>query len=279
MNSKIKSKLALNKRLILLLPYVLIAIFLIILPMILIVIQAFTKYDNFDNAQIIKERNTWVIIGRSLKIGVISAILCLIIGFPYAYLTATAKSKVLPIYAISLILSPMIIFTIAKIYAIRGFFLSIFDEDALNAEWFMILALTYLNLPYMVMPLYSVFRDMPKNIIEASSDLGYNRIRTLFRVVIPYSFKAILSGFSLIFLASATTFVISDKLLPNPAQLQTVGSLINQYSDASNVYELSAGSTLVLVVSAIFIGSYLAINYVPKLIIKLVAKGGKRVKV
>ncbi|VEU60613.1 polyamine (spermidine/putrescine) ABC transporter permease [Mycoplasmopsis bovigenitalium] len=279
MNTKFKSSLGFNKQLLLLLPYVFIAIFLIVLPMILIVVQAFTPRENFDTALLIKQFNTWVIIGRSLRIGVISSILCLLIGFPYAYFVATTKSKILQVYAMSLILSPMVIFTIAKIYAIRGFFLSIFDEDVLNSEWFMILALTYLNLPYMIMPLYSVFKDMPKNIIEASSDLGYNRFQTLFKVVIPYSFKAILSGLSLIFLASATTFVISDKLLPNPAQLQTVGSLINQYSDPSNAYELSTGSVLVLVVSAIFIGCYAMINFVPRLIIRLVAtKSRKGVK-
>lgn len=279
MNTKFKRSLGFNKQLLLLLPYVFIAIFLIVLPMILIVVQAFTPRENFDTALLIKQFNTWVIIGRSLRIGVISSILCLLIGFPYAYFVATTKSKILQVYAMSLILSPMVIFTIAKIYAIRGFFLSIFDEDVLNSEWFMILALTYLNLPYMIMPLYSVFKDMPKNIIEASSDLGYNRFQTLFKVVIPYSFKAILSGLSLIFLASATTFVISDKLLPNPAQLQTVGSLINQYSDPSNAYELSTGSVLVLVVSAIFIGCYAMINFVPRLIIRLAAtKSRKGVK-
>ncbi|QBF34440.1 ABC transporter permease [Mycoplasmopsis phocirhinis] len=270
MNSKFKAKLAWNNRLLLLLPYILIALFLVVLPIILIIIQAFTPRHNFDSAQLIKEFGTWKIIGRSLKIGVISAILCLLIGFPYAYFTATAKSKILPIYAMSLILSPMIIFTIAKIYAIRGFFLSVFNEDSLEAEWFMVLALTYLNLPYMIMPLYSVFKDMPKNIIEASTDLGFSRIQTLFKVVIPYSTKAILSGVSLIFLASATTFVISDKLLANPAQLQTVGSIINQYSNPSNVFELSSGSVLVIVVSALFIGCYAAINFVPRLIVKLV---------
>ncbi|MCS4536848.1 MULTISPECIES: ABC transporter permease [unclassified Mycoplasma] len=270
MNSKIKSKISWNNRLLLLLPYILLAIFLVILPIILIIIKALTPRHNFDSAQLIKEFGTWKIIGRSLKIGVISSILCLLIGFPYAYFIATTKNKILPIYAMSLILSPMIIFTIAKIYAIRGFFLSIFNEDSLEAEWFMILALTYLNLPYMIMPLYSVFKDMPKNIIEASHDLGYSKIQTLFRVVIPYSTKAILSGVSLIFLASATTFVISDKLLANPAQLQTVGSIINQYSNPSNVFELSSGSVLVIVVSALFIGCYAGINFIPRLIVKLV---------
>lgn len=277
MNSKIKNKLGLNKRLLLLLPYLFIAIFLIILPILLIVINALKPQDGFNASALLAEKGIWLIIWRSLKIGLISAILCLIIAFPYAYFIATTKSKYLAIYALSLILSPMIIFTIAKIYAIRGFFLSIFEQDSLNAEWFMVFGLTYLNLPYMIMPLYTVFKDMPKNILEASADLGYNKFQTLFKVVVPYSFKAILSGFSMIFLSSATTFVISAKLLPNGTQLQTIGAVINDYSSPSNKYELALGSTLVLVVSAIFIGCYGLINFVPRIIIRLKkTKGGKK---
>ncbi|WP_406617682.1 ABC transporter permease [Mycoplasmopsis lipophila] len=276
MNSKIKNKLGLNKRLLFLLPYALIAIFLIILPIILIIINALTPRGNFDSWQLIKQLTTWKIIWRSLKIGIISAIICLFIAFPYAYFISATKSKALKIYGLSFILTPMMIFTIAKIYAIRGFFLSVFEEESLNAEWFMILALTYLNLPYMIMPLYSVFKDMPKNIIEASQDLGYNSFQTLFRVVLPYGFKAILSGFGLIFLASATTFVISSKLLPNGSQLQMIGEIINDYANPSNQYDLSLGSTLVLVVSIIFIGTYSAIIFLPKLIIKLIKNRGEK---
>lgn len=270
MNSKIKNKLALNKRLTLLIPYIIIAIFLILLPIIMIIVHAFT-YSNND--ALLKDKTTWSIIGRSLRIGIASSIICLLLGFPYAYFIAMSKSKLLPIYGMSLILSPMIIFTIAKIYSIRGFFVTVVGEGLINSEWFMVLGLTYLNLPYMIMPLYSVFRDMPKNIIEASQDLGYNRFQTLFKVVIPYSAKAIVSGFGLIFLSSATTFVISDKLLPNGLQLQTIGSVINNYTNPANAYELSLGSTLVLVVSAIFIGCYALIHLIPRLIIKL-KRGG-----
>ncbi|UUD35459.1 ABC transporter permease [Mycoplasmopsis caviae] len=277
MNLRIKNKLALNKRLLLLLPYLLIAIFLIILPILLIVINALKPQEDFNAVALLTEVNIWLIIWRSLKIGLISAILCLLIAFPYAYFTVMTKSKYLAIYSLSLILSPMLIFTIAKIYAIRGFFLSVFEQESLNAEWFMVLGLTYLNLPYMVMPLYTVFKDMPKNILEASSDLGYNKFQTMFRVVVPYSFKAILSGFSLIFLSSATTFVISAKLLPNGTQLQTIGAVISEYSNPANKFELALGSTLVLVVSAIFIGCYGMINFIPKVIIRFrQTRGGKK---
>ncbi|WP_029512699.1 ABC transporter permease [Mycoplasmopsis iners] len=274
MFSKIKNKLQLNKRLSLALPFVIIAIFFILLPVILIIISALTPREGFDQYALIKEKNTWVQIWRSLKIGVISSLLCLIIGYPYAYLIALSKNKFLPIYGMSLIISPMIIFTIARIYAIRGLFMSIVDTpETLNAEWFMVLALTYLNLPLMIMPLYSVLRDMPKNILEASEDLGYGKIRTLFKVVIPYSLKAIISGFGLIFLASATNFVISDKLLPNKNQLPLIGSIINDYTNPSNQFALSRGSLIVIVVSAIFIGTYALIQFLPKLIAKHNKKG------
>lgn len=272
MNSKIKNALALNKRLTLLIPFALIAIFLIILPIILIIVNAFISREGFDSFQLVKETKTWVQIWRSLKIGIVSSIICLIIGLPYAYFVATSKNKFLPIYGISLILSPMIIFTIAKIYAIKGFFLAITppeNQDSLNAEWFMILALVYLNLPYIVMPLYSVFRDMPRNIIEASLDLGYNKLQTFLKVVIPYSLKAIIGGLGLIFLSSATTFVISDKLLLNKNQLQTIGAVINEYTIPSNEFKLASGSVLVLVVSFIFIGSYFVIYTIPRIFIKL----------
>nr|WP_318024540.1 ABC transporter permease [Mycoplasmopsis columbinasalis] len=270
------SKLALNRRLALLIPFAIIAIFFIILPIILILVNALTAHDDFDAWSLVKDNSTWVKIGRSLKIGILSSIICLFLGFPYAYLIARSKNPYLPIYGMSLIISPMIIFTIARIYAIRGFFLSIVaDENTLNAEWFMVLALTYLNLPFMIMPLYSVFRDMPNNILEASEDLGYNKFQTLIKVVIPYSLKAIISGFGLIFLSSATNFVISDKLLPNKNQLQMIGSVINDFSVASNKFALARGSALVLIVSAIFIGAYALIQYLPKLISKFNKRGWK----
>lgn len=267
MFSRIRSSF--NKRLLLLLPYFLIAILLILVPIILIVVNAFTytAEPSFDSAELVKDIKTWTKIWRSTKMGFFSALLCFLIGFPYAYFVSQSESKILPIYAMSLILSPMMIFTIAKIYAVRGFALSLTpNENSLNAVWFLVIGLTYLNLPYMIMPLYSVFKDMPKNMIEASHDLGYDSFKTLFKIILPYSWKAILSGFAMIFLAGATGFIISDKLLPDGSQHQTIGSVVNKYTNPSNKYEVALGTTLALVVSALFIGIYGIINFIPKYI-------------
>ncbi|TDV23295.1 spermidine/putrescine transport system permease protein [Mycoplasmopsis mustelae] len=273
MSSKIKALFKFDKKAWLFLPYLFIAIFLILLPVLMIIISAFTSTNafEFDPWVLVKQPNTWNIIGRSLWIGLVSAVLCLLIGFPYAYFVSTSKSKIFKLFALSLIISPMAIFTIARIYSIKGLALAIFHNNpkTLNNELFIIFGLTYLNLPLMILPLYTVFKDMPKNIIEASNDLGYNNVQTMFKVIVPYGTKAILSGLAMIFLASATTFVVSAKLLPDGSQKQLIGDLINSKLNPGNKYDLSSGSALVIVVSAIFIGVYSLFLLVPKLIFKL----------
>lgn len=270
---KIKSLFKFDKKVWLFLPYFLISIFLIVLPVLMIIISAFSPSvsSEFDAWVLVKEPNTWNIIGRSLWVGIVSALLCLIIGFPYAYFVSTSKSKAFKLFALSLIISPMAIFTIARIYSIKGLALAIFSNDpkTLNSELFIIFGLTYLNLPLMILPLYTVFKDMPKNIIEASNDLGYNNTQTMLKVIIPYGTKAILSGLAMIFLASATTFVISSKLLVDGSQHQLIGDILNSKINPGNKYDLSSGSALVIVVSAIFIGVYSLFLLIPKLIFKL----------
>ncbi|EFF41454.1 ABC transporter permease [Mycoplasmopsis alligatoris] len=272
MFSKIKERLANNKRLTLLSPYLAVALLLIILPILLIIFNAFAplKSENgySDNWELLKAISTWNIISRSLRVGVISAILCLFIGFPYAYFVSSSKSKIFQIYAMSLMLSPMAIFTIARVYSLRTLFVNIFDDSTLNQEWFLVLGLTYLNLPLMIMPIYTVLKDMPKNIIEASHDLGYGSSKTMIKVIVPYALKAILSGFGMIFLSSATTFIISAKLLPDGSQNQMIGDIITKTINPGNKFDLSKGSSLVIVVSTIFIGIYSLILLLPKLFFK-----------
>nr|WP_318023715.1 ABC transporter permease [Mycoplasmopsis cynos] len=236
----------------------------------MIIVSAFSTKD-FDAYVLVKDANTWNIIFRSLWIGIVSALLCLLIGFPYAYFVSISKSKIFKIFALSLIISPLAIFTVARIYSIKGLALAVFASNpkSLNNELFIIFGLTYLNVPLMIMPLYTVFKDMPKNIIEASHDLGFNNVQTIFKVIIPYGTRAIISGLGIIFLSSATTFIVSAKLLPDGSQNQLIGTVINSKINPGNKYDLSTGSMLVIVVSAIFIGIYSLLLIVPKIIFKL----------
>ncbi|MBG0730999.1 ABC transporter permease [Mycoplasma sp. 'Moose RK'] len=266
-------KKSLNPRISLVIPYFFISLILIIIPLILLFVKAVTPLStngqDFDNHLLIKDRTTWQIIGRSIFVGLICGFICLLLAFPYAFIVASSKSKIFKIYALSLIVSPLIIFTIAKIFALRALFLAMFDEGDLNNNYFMILGLVFLNFPFMVLPLYTIFRDMPKNLLEAGTDLGYNRFWVLLKVVIPYSFRAITSGFAIVFLMAATSIVVSDKLLPNGSQNQLIGNLINNSANTSNPFDLARVSSLVLVTLLIFVGIYGLIQLTPVVIMKI----------
>ena len=254
----------------LIIPYLLFSLIFIILPMILIFIYAFKPIQGqakFENWEIIGKSQTWKIMFRSIWTGLVAAFISFLIGFPYAYILSKSKTLI-KILGLSLILSPMAIFTISKALAVRGLFSAIFDENGLNNYAFMIFGMVYLYLPFMVMPLYQILKDMPKNIIEASQDLGYSKFKTLIKVIIPYVYKGILSGFGIILMMSATSIIISDKMLPNGSQKQLIGNLINQFANTANPFDVSTASTLVIITMIILLSLYGLIYGIPYLISK-----------
>lgn len=271
----IKDKISLRPRLILSIPYIFIAFLFIVLPTLLIFIQAVSKVpvsngeEQYNQWYVVSQPQTWWIMWRSVKLGIISAVICLLIGLPYAYFISTTKSRIFQIYGISLIVSPLIIFTISKILAIRGLFTVLLGEDAITSEWFMVVGLIFLNLPFMIIPLFTVFRDMPKNILEASQDLGYNKFATLIKVVLPYSMKAMFTGVGIVFLMAASSVAITDKLLPNGSQNQMIGNIINYFSNPTSQFDIATASTLVLVTTIVLIGAYSLTFFIPLLITKL----------
>ncbi|MGX9340815.1 ABC transporter permease [Mycoplasma sp. 128] len=276
MFKKINKKLGFNLRLSLILPYILFASIFIVLPLIFVFIKAFSPIDGqLDNWHIIQDKSTWKILWRSVWVGAVGGLFCLLIGFPYTYILATAKSKITKNVGLSLIFSPLFIFTISKALSLRGLFSVMFDENSLNNEAFMILGVVYLYLPFVIMPLYQVLKDMPKNILEASEDLGYSKAKTIWKVVVPYCMKALLAGFSTVFLITATSIILSDRLLPHGSQNQLIGNLIQNFANASNPFDLAVASTLVLITLAILMLLYSVTYLLPLLLNKYRFKGGK----
>ncbi|QJG66797.1 ABC transporter permease [Mycoplasma phocoenae] len=270
------AKCGLNGRKSLLTPYLFFALFFIILPLVLVIIKAFTPINGeLSNWNIAYSPTTWQIMWRSVWTGFAGGIICILIGFPYTYLLTNAKTQTQKNIGLSLILSPLMVFTISKALAIRGLFSALFDEKYLNNELFMILGVVYLYLPFVIMPLYLVLKDMPKNIVEASQDLGHSKLNTVFKVVVPYSLKAIISGFSAVFLITATSIVISDKMLPNGSQVQLAGNLINNFGNSSNPFDLAKASTLVLITMILLMFIYGLFHIGPYLLNKYYYKGGR----
>ncbi|AEC46244.1 ABC transporter permease [Mesomycoplasma hyorhinis] len=264
-----------NLRLSLSLPYIIFSFIFIVIPLLLLFIKSVSPVEFENNYQsiktnfsVVREASTWLIIWRSVYLGILTALICLIFALPYAFFVSTNKSKAFKIYAISLIVSPLVIFTIAKVFSLRALFVAIFDDEELNNQGFMLLGLVFLNFPFMVIPLYTVFRDMSKNLLEASADLGYNKFQTLIKVALPYGLKAIFSGIALVFLMAATSIVISDKLLPSGQQNQLIGNFINNSANLANPFDLAKTSSLVLITILVLLEIYGLIYFVPLAIMK-----------
>ena len=124
----------------------------------------------------------------------------------------------------------------------------------------------------MIIPLYNVLNNMPQNIIQASQDLGYTRLMTFIKVVIPYGLKAICSGVIIVFLLVIMSVAMSNKLLDNAAGNQLLGNIINDLSNPSNPFDMQKASSVVLIT---LIGAsvvYFGISAIPVVYRKI--KGG-----
>lgn len=272
---RLKEKLGLNGRLSLLIPYAIFASLFIVAPIIFLVVKAATPVGG-DNVGIIQDSSTWKIMGRSIWTGTLAALISIIIGVPFAYFVATSKSGIFKTLSIALMISPLFVFTIAKAFALKGTLLYMFDgaEDGkmLNNEAVMIFGMTYLYMPFLIIPVYSVFVDMPNSLIEASNDQGYNGFKTLFKVIIPYGFKAIFAGFALVFMLSSTSLIISHSLLPDGSQHMLIGNLINAHAHPVNKFEIASASTIALITILVISGIYVIFQLIPTIIRKI--KGG-----
>jgi spermidine/putrescine transport system permease protein len=198
-----------------------------------------------------------------LGVGIVSSLLSLLIGLPFVYIVLTIKNQSLKLGVLSLILAPLFIFTLVKILALKGFFTYVFDERALDNSGILIIGLVYLNLPFMIIPLYTVFSNMPRNIIDASEDLGYTKVQTFIKVVIPYGLKAICSGITIVFLMAVLSVAVSDKLIINSEQNKLLGNIINDLANPANGFDMQKASTVVMITIFSVGAIYVFINSIP----------------
>ena len=267
-------KISVNPRQLLFLPYFMFVLVLVVIPLVFILVNSFIPpagAQDFDGFSVWKDRGFWFIFFKSFATGLLVAFIALAIGLPYVYILVSLKNKAAQFMMISLIITPLFLFTLVKILALRGILTIIFDVPIDNYG-FLVLGLVYLNLPFMIIPLYNVLNNMPQNIVQASLDLGYTKLMTFLKVVIPYGLKAICSGVIMVFLLVIMSVAMSNKLLDNAAGNQLLGNIINDLSNPSNPFDMQKASSVVFIT---FIGAsvvYFAISAIPLLYRKI--KGG-----
>ena len=231
-------------------PYVIWAIAMIVLPMLMIVLYAFTVKGNsvltfqftFDNfIRFFSDPVFPGVLWRSLKLAVITTVLCILIGYPSAYIIAKLKpnSQAMMILLITL---PTWINMLVRTYAWRG----ILGHMDMSGEMKVYIGMLYNFLPFMILQIYTSLSKIDPNLIVAAHDLGANNRETFRRVILPLSLSGVVSGITLVFLPAVSSFFI-PKLLGG-GQYVLIGNLIEDYFISTGDWNFGSAISLIMAI-------------------------------
>ena len=224
-------------------PYVVWSMIFIVIPLLLIVFFGFTKEENgqyifsLENFQRLMDPIFFKVFARSLWLALVSTILCILIGYPRAYIISKAKVSRQGILILLFIL-PMWMNFLLRTYAWmailgkNGFINTVLTTLGFNpinilyTNTAVLLGMVYNFLPFMVLPIYTILSKMDKDLINAAKDLGANSFQVFTKIILPLSVPGIVSGITMVFMPAVSTFVIS-KLLGG-GKVMLVGNLIEQ---------------------------------------------------
>lgn len=240
-------------------PYAIFMLLFVVFPLLLIFYFAFTDANGaftLNNwATIFSEAHNWRVIGITFLIAAITTVICVLIGFPVAYLLSNKKynkNKVL----VYIFLLPMwinfVIRTIGLKALINGLSHAVLGVDLTASYPYLsiVIGMVYDYLPFAILPLYNQMLKMDKNQIEAAADLGANPAQVFVKNIIPMTIPGIVSACMMTFMPTMSSYVIANKMSENNVQI--IGNLIEQWF-GTNVSAISnhVGSTLSLVMLAI----------------------------
>lgn len=246
-------------------PYMAWGTLFIALPMLLIILYAFTQSGNsvislqftlanfkrFFDPVFIK------VLYNSLKIATITTVISLLIGYPLAYIISRQSDRMQTLL-ILLVTIPMWINMLVRTYA----WISILSDVGLinnllakiglgpikmmYTDFAVILGMVYNFLPFMIIQIYTVLAKMDDSIIDASYDLGANRYETFTKVVFPLSLSGVISGITLVFLPAVSTFVIPQFL--GGGSYVLIGNLIENQFISIGDYHFGSAISLIMAV-------------------------------
>ena len=214
-----------------------------------------------------------LIFWRSLKLAVISTLICLLLGYPLAYIMSRARPKIQQTM-MTLIMIPMWMNFLIRTYAWMtilqdtGIFnnflagLGLGRLHIIGTETAVIIGMVYDYFPYMVLPIYSIMAKMDYKLIEAARDLGCDSVSTLRRVIFPLSLPGVISGITMVLIPSISTFYISQKL--GSGKFFLIGDAIEGQYVANNLHFAAAMAFILMVILllAMALVKYITTRYV-----------------
>ena len=199
----------------------------------------------------------WGVLWQSILYSLVSALICLILGYPVAYYIAH-RTPVMQKILYMLVMLPMCMSFLLRTLAWVGLLqdtglinrvleaIGIGRLQLIRTPGAVILGMVYNYLPYMILPLYSTIVKIDHRLIEAAEDLGCNGVQVFGRVILPLSVPGILSGITMVFVPAVSTFYISQKLGGTDTVL--IGDVIERMFKQGNNPNLGAALSLLLMV-------------------------------
>ncbi len=268
-NKKYTNRFIWNKRLWLVVPFALLTLILVIIPLIMVIVQAFIPVSGGsvnDNWSIVTG-TVWEKIGKSLYISITATIFAIILAYPFCYFLSFNKSKLFKSIVLLTITAPIWSSLLIKLIGLKTFFDVINGEmNSTYGDIFTIIGITYMYVPFMIIPLYTTLEAMPRSLIDASKDLGHNSIRTFFYIVVPYTKNALFSGISLVLLPAFTSVAI-PAFLNNANNGDMIGNIIidQGQNGLESRIAIARASALSLLVSLVMFLVYGLIVLSPKM--------------
>lgn len=256
-------------------PYVLWSSLFIIIPLLIVIFFGFTVKDGetykftLDNFSKLINPQYFTVFKNSIWLAFKSTIICLLLGYPVAYIIANLKTSKKNIL-IMLFIVPMWMNFLLRTYAWlpilgkNGFlnsFLGMFGFEPIQflyQDATVLLGMVYNFLPFMVLPIYTVLSKMDKDIISAAADLGANKHQIFRKIILPLSMPGVVSGITMVFMPAVSTFVISRLL--GGGQFMLLGNLIEQsfttYGDWNFGSAISIFMMIIILISMVFMNKF-----------------------
>ena len=245
-------------------PYIVWLIIFILVPIVLVFLFAFTDSNmdfTLDNMLKAFESASMLTFWRSVWVAALTTLICIAIGYPTAYLLSKIKTSTGAVVTV-LFMLPMWMNFLLRTYAWR----TLLDMNGiinqmitamgfepvtfLYNEGAVLFGLVYNYLPFMILPIYSVFSKMDLTCVEAAEDLGANKLQSFCRVILPLSRPGIISGCIMVFMPALTTFVI-PRLLGGSNTLYYGDLIENQFLLISDWNYGSALSLVLMILMAV----------------------------
>ncbi|WP_458861694.1 ABC transporter permease [Acidaminobacterium chupaoyuni] len=245
------------------LPFAAYSLIFILAPLLLIIFYSFTgsgggfslehykAFFNFSDPVYLE------VLWRSVKVAVITTVICLILGYPMAYILSKLKPSLRDTAAFLFVL-PMWMNFLLRTYAWMtllertGLINTLLEKlglpalDLMYTQAAVILGNVYNFLPFMILPIYTVLTKIDKSVVEAAQDLGATRSVVFRKVIFPLSLSGVVSGISMTFMPAVSTFIISRLL--GGGQQALIGDIIeNQFKVVGN-WGLGSAMSVVLMV-------------------------------